>query len=237
MSRIEGVKVTDWSGDGPSRRRLAESVICALLAVPMLSLEDSAEFHADPHAGNLFATTDGRLAILDWSLTGSLGRSARSAVARMALGAAMFDSGKITAELKGLCENAPDEAGIRRVVESALDRAALVMTPGPTWLMHLMDEAARAGACFSADLMLFRKTLFTLEGVIEDIAADVRIDDVLLRMMGAAFAAELSQRGFARPESREFGTHLSNLDLAAAMWASPQAAVNRWARVWRACWS
>jgi len=29
-------------------------------------------FHADPHPGNVFLTDDGRIALLDWAMTGRL---------------------------------------------------------------------------------------------------------------------------------------------------------------------
>ena len=57
------------------RRRLGELIVEALIAGPIWSPAPRATFHADPHAGNLFVTPERRLAILDWSLTGTLGEA------------------------------------------------------------------------------------------------------------------------------------------------------------------
>ena len=48
-------------------------MVRALICSSDLLARKPAMFHGDPHAGNLFLTDDNRLAILDWSLVGSLG--------------------------------------------------------------------------------------------------------------------------------------------------------------------
>ena len=56
------------------------------------------------------------------------------------------------------------------VVEPWLKRIRQGSFPGLSWLVGLLDEAVRtAGLRFAADLMLFRKSLHTLEGVIAEI--------------------------------------------------------------------
>ena len=78
MERIHGGKVTDTEQRSQDqRRKLADTVIHALIARPLWAPSSSSIFHADPHAGNLFLSDDGRLAILDWSLVGYLGKSER----------------------------------------------------------------------------------------------------------------------------------------------------------------
>jgi hypothetical protein len=48
--------------------------------------------------------------------------------------------------------------------------------------MMLLDEIALEGVRFPSALFLFRKVLFTLDGVLHDVAGcDVRIDEVILR--------------------------------------------------------
>jgi ubiquinone biosynthesis protein len=77
MERVVGGKVTEHGlASRGEKRRLAELVVEALIARPVFSTAGQALFHGDPHAGNLFLTRDHRLAILDWSLVGSLGERA-----------------------------------------------------------------------------------------------------------------------------------------------------------------
>jgi len=48
--------------------------------------------------------------------------------------------------------------------------------------MRLLDDIALAGVHFPASLFFFRKSIFTLDGVLQDIAGkDVRIDYILGR--------------------------------------------------------
>ncbi|HEX2972366.1 MAG TPA: AarF/UbiB family protein [Tepidisphaeraceae bacterium] len=89
MQRVYGTKVTDLiQADRSCRRRIAATMVRALVADPILSTESQTIFHADPHAGNLMGTPDGRLGILDWSLTGTLTLSDRDAVSQVLVGGA-----------------------------------------------------------------------------------------------------------------------------------------------------
>ncbi|HEU0203026.1 MAG TPA: AarF/UbiB family protein, partial [Burkholderiaceae bacterium] len=66
MERVFGVPVTAAPLDAAARRHLAATLTSGLLAQPFWTKDAWAVIHADPHAGNLFATDDGRLAVLDW---------------------------------------------------------------------------------------------------------------------------------------------------------------------------
>ncbi len=84
MERIDGRKVTEV-GNLPMnvRRRLARSVVEALIAAPVWSGASRALFHSDPHAGNLMIDREGRLVPLDWCLASHLDLVARAAIARV----------------------------------------------------------------------------------------------------------------------------------------------------------
>ena len=103
MERIDGHKVTEPGTHGPTdRRRLAELIVEALIAGPIWSPAPQATFHADPHAGNLFVTPDRRLAILDWSLTGSLGEAERVAMTQLVLGGLSLSEEQVRSALLAL---------------------------------------------------------------------------------------------------------------------------------------
>ena len=66
-----GAKVTNAAAHLPAwrRRRIAEQLIEALVAVPLFAADEQAVFHADPHAGNLlYNSQTGELIIIDWAL-------------------------------------------------------------------------------------------------------------------------------------------------------------------------
>ena len=231
MERVTGWKVTAHRLDAAGeRRRLADLLVEALIARPIFTRASPAVFHADPHAGNLFLTDDRRLAVLDWSLVGALGEPERVALVQVLLAALALDGEHILATLEGLAERPPDRPALRSVVDAGLRRVRRGQLPGLTWLMALLDEAARAARLrLGADLLLFRKALHTLEGVEADIGAGAsRVDDVLLGEFLRHLAAEWPQRWLALPGCRAFATRLSNADLARLILGLPWAAARFW---------
>jgi ubiquinone biosynthesis protein len=235
MERIHGHKVTE-SGNMPpaTRRRLASLVIEALVARPVWMPEDTSLFHADPHAGNLFFTEDQQLAILDWSLVGHLGKEERIHTMQIVLGALTFDAKRIVQAISAMAHSTPNEQALRQIVDRALGRLYREQRmPGFRWLLDLLDDAMlSAGLCFGEDLLLFRKSVLTIEGVIADVSETDSLDWALPIAAIKQFSQELSSRAFALPTSRQFGTHLSNLDLLSLYWKVPSAATRFWKHVW-----
>jgi ubiquinone biosynthesis protein len=232
MERVTGGKVTEHGRDSADEKcRLADLVVEALIARPFFAPAGAALFHGDPHAGNLFLTRDRRLAILDWSLAGSLGERERRAVVQITLGAMALDAGRIVTILAGLGERRrADRPALESVVHAWLRRVRWGQFPGFTWLMGLLDEATQTARLrVGADLLLFRKTLHTLEGVVADIGASSRrIDDLLLGEFLRHLVTEWPRRWLAPPHCRAFATRLSNADLAQIALSLPWTAAQFW---------
>jgi ubiquinone biosynthesis protein len=230
MERVTGKKVTEHGRASGEERRLADLLVEALIARPIFSNDSPAPFHADPHAGNLFVTDDHRLALLDWSLVGWLGDAERVAVVQVLLAATALDAERIVALLEGLAGRPVDRSALESVVHAWLRRLRRGQFPGFTWLMGLLDEAVQAARLrVGADLLLFRKSLHTLEGVVADVGVgDGRVDAVLLGLFLRHFAVEWPQRWLAWPDSRAFATRLSNRDLARWVMSLPWAATRLW---------
>ena len=247
MQRVCGVKVTQAANadaaegdDGRAefrspvrRRRLASTIIEALAADVVLCADDPAPFHADPHAGNLMVDADDRLAILDWALVGTLSKVQREQVVQVLIGGVTLDPGRMGAALEGLAESLPAEASVSSCIESAMERIVRGEWPGAKWLAGLLDAVARHGARFGGDLLLFRKTLLTVEDVAADVSADVSLDGVLLARAARAWACEWPMRCWQSPGSRGYALHLSNADLLGLAAQSPWIAARWWARAWR----
>ncbi len=218
MERVDGVKVTDPSLPVDLRRRLARTIVAALLAKPFWSTPAGEPFfHADPHAGNLFATPDGKLAIFDWALTTHLNSDQCSAVVQTLVCAAVLDEPGVAAQLAALGDiKAPATvaAGIAAAV-AGVRRGAF---PGFAWLTALLDRLGRDGAIvFPEETALFRKSLLTLSGVVRDVWPYASVDEVLLASGGRRFVAESWSRPLAPFGSRAFATHVSNSDLVRLM--------------------
>jgi len=222
MQRIDGAKVTD-ADTMPALRHgdLADLIVESLLARPIWSTDPVTLFHADPHAGNMLVTADGRLALLDWSLTGTLTKVDRIGLTQILLGALTRDVERICAAVAQLATGAVDTDVLRRVVGDRLHRGAGIW-PGLAWLTALMDDVViKARARFGPNLMIFRKVLQTLDGVVADVSEDCRPDRVLAASFFRQFGLEWGLRAFVPPYSRAFATHLSTTDLAELVLSAP----------------
>jgi len=231
MERVTGGKVTGNSLTSlDEKRRLAEQVVEALVTRPIFSKDSEALFHCDPHAGNLFLTEDGRLAILDWSLAGTLNEQQRVAIVQIMLAAVTLDASQIVRILSELAERPPNETDLYATVESWLRRIRSGQFPGLSWLVGMLDDAVQnARLRLAADLMLFRKTLHTLDGLLLDLHADGnRLDGVVMKKFVRHFAAEWPRRWTVQPTSRDFATRLSNVDLTKCLLGIPTTATRYW---------
>jgi len=234
MERVDGRKVTDSGSSPGERRRLARILIEALIAKPFWSDSPGpAIFHADPHAGNLFETRDGRLAILDWALVTPLSKAQRVAVVQAVASALTLDEGGATRAIASLGYPS-DETTLRAAVASGLCQVRQGTFPGLDWLMALLDRLGTAGAMrFPEELTLFRKALLTLSGVIGDVSGQPSIDEVLIMTGLTQCGREWPARGLAPFDSRAFGSHLSNADWF-GLWAGlPTTVARYWIGMWR----
>jgi ubiquinone biosynthesis protein len=230
MERVYGRRVTETTG--ASAVVMAETVIRALVAAPVFAASRSALFHADPHAGNLFATEDGRLALLDWSLVGRLDKDARVAMAGVMLAALRQDAADVATHILAAAVRGPAPEALAETVARSLAEIRCGRLPGPGWLVSLLDAVVARGVHFPPDLMLFRKVLLTLRGVVSDIDPACSLDAVFLGAGVRTLMAEWPQRWMASPFSRAFGTHASNMDLMQAMGAAPLALMPTWCAAW-----
>jgi ubiquinone biosynthesis protein len=229
MERVFGMKVTDAPRTASERRRLADSLVTALLARPFWDRTGNCTVHGDPHAGNLFATDDGRLAILDWSLVARLSKADREAVVDAALGGLTLDADRVCRAIAALGTIPPEHPILRQSVERALAQRRSQGRPGFDWLISLLDDlAAHIDAGFRSELVLFRKTWITLAGVLRDLAGDYDPDAALLGVALERFTREIPERMFAPPGSRAFDTHVSNADLAGLSFALMLAPTRYW---------
>jgi ubiquinone biosynthesis protein len=189
MSEESGVKVTEAFPRSPIRRtRIAEQLIEALIAVPLFSGREVSMFHADPHAGNLLYDEPNReLIVLDWALAERLTLESRRQLVMLAVMMILQNPDGVLDAVHALRRRG---AGTRRTAGKVIDRHVKKFfenmpeghSPGVLDAMRLLDEIALHGVHFAAPLFLFRKSLFTLDGVLQDIAgSEVRMDYVITR--------------------------------------------------------
>jgi len=188
MSEERGVKVTDAFPKRPQQRlRVAEQLIEALIAVPLLSRERETILHADPHAGNLLYDEDRHeLTVLDWALTERLDRESRRQLAMLVIMTILRNPAGVAEAILNLRSEAGGEKAhepelVRRSVEQFFANAPRRSLGGEDAL-ELLDRIALAGVRFPAALAMFQKALFTLDGVLYDlVGAKIPINRVLIR--------------------------------------------------------
>lgn len=233
MERVHGSRVNDAELSRAQGGALAREMIAALLARPFWSQADPAIFHGDLHGGNLLLAEDGRLAVLDWSLTARLAKAEREAIVAIALGALTLDQRQIIDGLARLGLRDAHCAQRVQTVSDALD--ALVRSGGPVgfdWLVGLLDRLALQGAGgFGAQLAVFRKSWLSLAGVLRDLDADTAPDLPLFGVGLQRLLAELPARLVAPADSRAFATHVSTVDLIALAGAAWPASLRYWSRL------
>lgn len=189
MTEERGEKVTDAVRSMPARARsrVCEELIEALIATPMFAPGDHVMFHADPHAGNLlYDKRTGELALVDWALTEELSAEQRRHLAVLFLMIALRDPTGICSEIQALSADRTQSQYsyelIRDCVGRFLNHLSPTSMPGAAEAMHLVERVAYEGIRFPAPLIMLRKVLFTLDGILHDIAgSEVALEAVLAR--------------------------------------------------------
>jgi ubiquinone biosynthesis protein len=215
MTEESNVKVTDACARSPIRRsRIPDQLIEALIAVPLFCREDMAVFHADPHAGNLmYDETNRELMVMDWALADHLSLESRRQLVLLVVMMILRNPAGVREAIHALSAQSPGRPRDRdRLIDYHVDRFFCEppkgWSPGTLDAMRLLDEIALAGVHFPTALFFFRKSVFTLDGVLQDVAgADIRIDYVIVRefltrCLGSfgMFHAPLRMKDFAAVE-------------------------------------
>ncbi|MET0261319.1 MAG: AarF/UbiB family protein [Rariglobus sp.] len=91
MERIAGVPVSTARLSPAEAKRIASNGASSLIHQVLIA----GFFHADPHAGNVLVTPDGRLCFLDWGMAGNLTRRLRLGLADLFIAAVQQDAERI----------------------------------------------------------------------------------------------------------------------------------------------
>lgn len=135
-------------------------------------------FHGDLHGGNLFITTDGRIALLDFGITARMTDLQRTAFLRLMISGAMGDLRGQIAAFRDLGALPPDTDLDDVIRELRLDRAPVDPTQlSQEELVKEIQLAIKAlmgmGARLPKILMLYVKNLVFLDAAIANLAPDL----------------------------------------------------------------
>jgi ubiquinone biosynthesis protein len=169
LERIRGTKISDVSAleeAGLDCNEIAHHATRVLLTMIL----EYGFFHADPHPGNIFVEPDGRLALIDFGMTGELDRTNRELLVRLLLAITRQDAGRLADVMLeiGRTRTHVDRNGLQRDMQRMLARyfdqpiGDLKMA---TMLAELLTTLRWHHLRLPPDLALLVKTLGMAEGL------------------------------------------------------------------------
>jgi ubiquinone biosynthesis protein len=186
MERVDGRRVEQAQLTPDQGRALAQAGATSLLHQILIF----GFFHADPHAGNVLVTTDGRLCLLDWGLAGHLTRRLRHALADLFMAAAAHDAEQVVQIGMSLAGpgSKPDHRTMEKEITIAL-RENMNFATGQEQIgrliLKVIEIFGRNGISVSRDYALMAKAVLSIEEV------------------GRTLDSEFDLRAVARPVLRE----------------------------------
>jgi len=177
LTEEHGIKVTNAAARLPAsqRGRVAEQIVEALIALPLLSAQENAIFHGDPHAGNLlYNRRTSELTIIDWALRERLTRDQRRHLALLFLMLTLRDSVGASEAILALSQNrirsnSPRGKTVHEVVRNFIEGLPLNKLPSGADAMKLLERVAVEGIKFPGSLVMLSKVMFTLDGILSDV--------------------------------------------------------------------
>lgn len=237
LTEERGIKVTSAAARLPAsgRRKVAEQLVEALVAVPLFSATEEAVFHGDPHAGNLlYDNRTGELAIIDWALRERLDREQRRHLALLFLMVSLRDPVGVSNEVAALSQRrirmtSPRGRIVRESVAEFLGEMPASRIPSGADAMRLLERIAIRGIKFPGSLIMLSKVMFTLEGILRDIVgSDTEMGFTIARHVARHWIA--NRRAFRSPlQTKDWVTlQCSALLYTGRLWVQwEQAILNR----------
>ena len=186
MERLGGFSFDDVEG-----MRAAGIDTTEVVRALMISFLEGATlygvFHGDLHGGNLFVCPDGKVALLDYGITGRLDQHRRLAFLRMLMGGTINDPKMQIAALRDLGALPPDTDLDAVIHDLGLDQPVKDPTQmSPDELLGEIREIVKKllayGARFPKVLMLYVKDLLFIDGALATLAPDVDLFQEITRI-------------------------------------------------------
>ncbi len=198
MDALDGVPLSRAAADlesldAPTRRRLAEELLLAVLQQLLVT----GIFHADLHGGNVMLLRDGRLALLDFGSVGRIDATARTSLALLLLALDRQDGAAATSALCDLLipPSGLDERALERDVAELVMRFAGGL-PLNDMIVDLFGAVIRHGLRVPGQIAAAFRALGAVEGTLR--LLDPELDLVAL---ARTLTPRLTSDGLALPGS------------------------------------
>ena len=197
MERLSGFSWDDVEGmkdAGIDTEAVLRAAIVSFLEGTMLF----GIFHGDLHGGNLFVQADGRVALLDFGITGRMNEVQRRAFLRLIVGGTMNDVRGQVEALKVLGALAEDADTDEVIADLGLDEAPVDVTKMTAAeltgeLRELTKALLAHGAKIPKELMLFVKNILFIDAAVGAFAPDIDLF-AEITAIAAYFATRYGER-------------------------------------------
>ena len=158
-------------------------------------------FHADPHPGNLAVSEDGRLVFMDFGIVGKMQGKRRRQFTRLLLGMVNNNTNLLLSSLTeiGFVSRRVNRKALRndmeRLMEKYLDTPLSAINLGRA-VREVFALAFEYQIRIPAEFTLLGKTLMTLEGVVEELAPELKLVELLKPYAGRLAREHLSLTAF-----------------------------------------
>jgi ubiquinone biosynthesis protein len=177
MERLDGFRfdaVADMHAAGVDTHAVVRAGMVAFLEGAILH----GVFHGDLHGGNMFVRPDGKIALLDFGITGRLSTNRRSAFLRLLIAGSSADPHAQLEALRdlGALPLDTDIAAVVRDLEldkPSKDPTKMSADELTKELQNITKGLLSYGARFPKELMLFVKNMLFLDGAMATMAPEI----------------------------------------------------------------
>jgi ubiquinone biosynthesis protein len=179
MEWLDGVSVRETDAIdalGVDRRELAEE----LLRNMMQQMLVDAQYHADPHPGNVMVLRDGRLALIDFGAASRIDPLQQTAIREVMIGVAQRDADLLrqaVLQVATLRRDVDDEELERALSRFMTRHLAPGMVPSAAMFNDLLQLFFTYGISLPPELSTFFRALITLEGTLTTLSPGYPVID------------------------------------------------------------
>ena len=191
----------------------------------LFSPHDTALFHGDPHAGNVFHVEEGgedpfRIALIDWGLAAEFNRREREKMVQLMLGLSLRHAKRLANNVDVLIEWEPE--GPEDIAAMKARMKELLAEESAEGMFALLDKLiarlAREGYSLRFDATMFIKSQLTISGILAELDPEFEQDEYVMGRMASQVTSELGKRllrtvYFPKWKSHDYPSMMSNEDV------------------------
>ena len=198
MRELRGQKITDLPHNDPNAKIMADEI----LAIAFDMVFRDGVFHGDPHPGNVLATQDGKIGLLDFGLVGTFTKRQRQDFMRLVIAVQAGDNALVARTLLSLGHPtrrvilANLEAEIARILQKYL-KSSLKNLDIAAFAADFIAAGQTFGVQIPSEFTNAVRALISLEGIIQYLNPDLDLVDTLGQFSRKLLANGIDQKNLA----------------------------------------